>query len=681
MNRKIRYRLILIFTLAAMFITLSAVCVLAESSVKITSPPDGSTVKPGEVEVWTRFAQPPGMGDLAIVEGDTAYTESKYGVDYSPVTYRVYKDGAFWTEKDVNQSRLNFTSEGSKSTYFVFEDEGSYTIQASVPQTPGEYSSITIKVEGEFDGLDYSHATVDSSGSAVLSEGKAARCTLTPANNFMTAFRLTPSESGIYHVFSAGATKQIRGTLYEGTGNTGDLSSVDHESDEDGKFVLSAELTAGNTYTLLVEGYVKKTDTVFDVGFIRKSDAMMQTATEVTFVDTHHDYNVLVGSGSKISDNAEWYSSDESVVWMPGCGSSSRGTETYEYYYNTRHATLRAVNNGTATVTFEDRTTNPAKVYAKCQVTCTGIDPCSDGHYLKKTDAKAATETAEGNIEYWTCKYCGKIFKDAEGKTELRQADTVIPKLTKQASKTDTNTGTNTDTNQPVDSAAADKAKQKGADGTAFGKGASVEAAEAAIAAMTSDSDLPGSVFSKLQLKSSKQTKTSVTLSWKKVSGAKKYVIYGNKCGKANKMKRLGTSTGKTRTFKKVLGKKVRKGTYYKFMVIAYDKNGKVVSASKIIHVATKGGKVGNIGKITTRAKKNKVSVRKGKTFKLGAKQIAASKKLTVKKHRTLKYESSNKKIATVSSKGVIKGKKKGTCYVYVYAQNGVFARIKVTVK
>ena len=39
-----------------------------------------------------------------------------------------------------------------------------------------------------------------------------------------------------------------------------------------------------------------------------------------------------------------------------------------------------------------------------------------------------------------------------------------------------------------------------------------------------------------------------------------------------------------------------------------------------------------------------------------------------------------NTSIATVSSKGVIKGKKKGTCYVYVYAQNGVYKKIKVTV-
>lgn len=30
---------------------------------------------------------------------------------------------------------------------------------------------------------------------------------------------------------------------------------------------------------------------------------------------------------------------------------------------------------------------------------------------------------------------------------------------------------------------------------------------------------------------------------------------------------------------------------------------------------------------------------------------------------------------------GVVKGMKKGTCYIYVYAENGIFKKIKVTVK
>ena len=39
------------------------------------------------------------------------------------------------------------------------------------------------------------------------------------------------------------------------------------------------------------------------------------------------------------------------------------------------------------------------------------------GHSLTKTDAKEPTCTEDGNNEYYTCSACGKIFKDAEGKT------------------------------------------------------------------------------------------------------------------------------------------------------------------------------------------------------------------------------------------------------------------------
>lgn len=158
-------------------------------------------------------------------------------------------------------------------------------------------------------------------------------------------------------------------------------------------------------------------------------------------------------------------------------------------------------------------------------------------------------------------------------------------------------------------------------------------------------------------------------------------MIYGNKCGNSNKMKKLATVTGKSKKLTKVSGKNITKGTYYKFVIVALDSKSRVVSSSKIIHVATKGGKVGNAGKVTTKAKKNKVQIKKGKTFKLAGKQTPAVKKLKVKKHRAVTYESTNTKIATVTKKGVIKGVGKGTCYVYAYAQNGVFAKIKVTVK
>ena len=58
------------------------------------------------------------------------------------------------------------------------------------------------------------------------------------------------------------------------------------------------------------------------------------------------------------------------------------------------------------------------------------------------------------------------------------------------------------------------------------------------------------------------------------------------------------------------------------------------------------------------------------------------SKKKKMKIHiAKFRYESSNPKVATVSSKGKVKGKKKGTATIFVIAQNGVYKTVKVTVK
>ena len=107
-------------------------------------------------------------------------------------------------------------------------------------------------------------------------------------------------------------------------------------------------------------------------------------------------------------------------------------------------------------------------------------------------------------------------------------------------------------------------------------------------------------------------------------------------------------------------------------------KDGKAVATSKTIHVATAGGKVGNTKSV--KAKKSKLSVRVGKTAKIKVSTTPANKKLKVKSHRKIAFESSNTNIAAVSKKGVVKGKKAGTCYVYAYAQDGVMAKVTVKV-
>lgn len=68
-------------------------------------------------------------------------------------------------------------------------------------------------------------------------------------------------------------------------------------------------------------------------------------------------------------------------------------------------------------------------------ICCTGCDativPGSvipAGHTLEKVDGKPATHEADGNIEYFVCSVCGKLYADEKAEKEITEADTVIPK-------------------------------------------------------------------------------------------------------------------------------------------------------------------------------------------------------------------------------------------------------------
>ena len=101
------------------------------------------------------------------------------------------------------------------------------------------------------------------------------------------------------------------------------------------------------------------------------------------------------------------------------------------------------------------------------------------------------------------------------------------------------------------------------------------------------------------------------------------------------------------------------------------------MASSKSIHVATSGGKKGNTKAV--KLNKKKVTLKRGKTVKLKA--TLKNGKLKVSKHRKVAFESDNPAVATVSKSGKVKAVGKGTFYVYAYAQNGVFAKCKITVK
>lgn len=197
------------------------------------------------------------------------------------------------------------------------------------------------------------------------------------------------------------------------------------------------------------------------------------------------------------------------------------------------------------------------------------------------------------------------------------------------------------------------------------------------ITGRKSDQDIAGALYHPLRARVSKSTRNTNKVVWNKVAGADGYIIYGNQCGKKNTCVKLAEVKSTGRSY---LHKKLKKSTFYKYIVVAYKTvKGKRVSlsVSKTVHVLTTGGKYGNARKIKT--DKGKITLKKGKKYKIKAKEAKSTKK--IKHHRAICYESGNTKVAAVTGKGVVRAKKKGTCTIYAYAQNGVCKTIKLTVK
>ena len=309
-------------------------------------------------------------------------------------------------------------------------------------------------------------------------------------------------------------------------------------------------------------------------------------------------------------------------------------------------------------------------------------------HKLMKVEARKATCTEDGNKEYYVCSSCKKLFADADIGKEINKEDTVVKatghKVVKDSAvpATTTTTGLSEGSHCSVcgQIIVAQKVIPKKDVKGDVNDSISVNDIEKKITANRNDGDIAGSIFKILQLRAKKTGRNYINLSWTKVKGASGYIIYGNRCNSARKVYSLKKVVSTTRTSAKIT--KLNKGTYYKYTAVAYKtttEGQKVIASSKTIHVATIGGKVGNYKKV--KLNKKKVKLKSGKIFKIEAEQLPETKKLKVKRHRGICFESSNSSIATVSSSGKVKAKKKGTCVIYIYSQSGTFSKMTVRVK
>ncbi len=182
--------------------------------------------------------------------------------------------------------------------------------------------------------------------------------------------------------------------------------------------------------------------------------------------------------------------------------------------------------------------------------------------------------------------------------------------------------------------------------------------------------------------------RTGMSISWKEIKGAAGYDIFFAQCNHSGKkivcknVKNI--EAGETLTWKK---SGLKKGTPYKAYVKAYVyENGEktYVKTSPMMHAYTGNGTKNYTNARSVKVNKTKLTLQNGASFKIKAKvnKVKKNRKLMSGSHvKTVRYMTSDSRIATVSSSGKVTARGEGTCRIYAYAHNGVSKQIKVVVK
>lgn len=294
---------------------------------------------------------------------------------------------------------------------------GNYTLKVFSEQCNGDYKT------------DYASAFQDISLN-VLAKETAPQAVFTATGD--NGGTLSNVESGMKYSVDGGASwNDITDTTMDITGVTADkdiqvvkkgngTTTADSEAQiiDVTQAATPAEIgTTDCTTTAQNDGTITNVDNTMEYRLSTASDWTEITDTEVTGL-VNGTYEVRVrANGTVLASDAATVIIGEHV-----CAAQS----DWKYDEN-NHWQLCACGaevgkdahtGGTATCTEK----------AVCEVCGEkyGEINASNHTNLVKTEAKDPTCTEEGNIEYWTCKTCDKYFSDAEGKTEIELADTVI---------------------------------------------------------------------------------------------------------------------------------------------------------------------------------------------------------------------------------------------------------------
>lgn len=195
-----------------------------------------------------------------------------------------------------------------------------------------------------------------------------------------------------------------------------------------------------------------------------------------------------------------------------------------------------------------------------------------------------------------------------------------------------------------------------------------------------------GAAQNVLVAKGTAKGKRSAKITWNKISGAERYVIYMSKCNTKKKKytpKKVKTVSASKQTWTRKL---LKKGKKYKFYVVAQKKvNGKYVeiARSRMGHVITnnRSGKYTNPKALKLSTSQMSLAVGKTGTITGSVSKMKAKKKLMYSHAAKLRFTSTNPTVAKVDANGKVTAVAAGSCTIYVQTINGMWKTVNVTVK
>ena len=217
--------------------------------------------------------------------------------------------------------------------------------------------------------------------------------------------------------------------------------------DPDNEYIIYVRLTdkAGNTDYICSDGIVLDGTSPVITGI--EDGKIYCEAQTVTIDEKYVDTVTVNGTEVTLDENNSFTlapaDGEQRIVVTDKAGNTAEMTVTV----NDRHTYGEWVSNGDGTHTrqctvdgcngletkdcFGGKATCAEKAVCEvCGKAYGELDPKNHTN-LQHISAKAATEDAEGNIEYWYCSGCGKYYSDKDGTKEIKKANTVTAKLPK----------------------------------------------------------------------------------------------------------------------------------------------------------------------------------------------------------------------------------------------------------